>query len=272
MTRRTFCELAHGCVAHTANSAAVVKDSSLSACIGHNIDEVGRALSWQVKALDIWGDTEDPNKSALCLATELTEGVTIFKFLQSDGEGVEKGWRAKRSGLAMTAITAMSKTTAFSHASAHRIRLGLSGRSHAGRCVHFLQFLSANMRTVKLTNLQIGGSAGHNELALHYPSIKFIIQDRAKVVTSFEGSLHSDLNSRISFQMYDFMTLQPIKGADVYFLKHILHGWPDLVSVKILQNIVPAMTTFEDNEGSRLLIMESVMPEMGEVPLAVMQL
>jgi hypothetical protein len=32
------------------------------------------------------------------------------------------------------------------------------------------------------------------------------------------------------------------------------------------------MTTFEDNEGSRLLIMESVMPEMGEVPLAVMQL
>jgi 6-hydroxytryprostatin B O-methyltransferase len=130
------------------------------------------------------------------------------------------------------------------------------------------------MRTVKLTNLQIGGSAGHNdiELALHYPSIKFIIQDRAEVVTSFEGSLHSDLNSRISFQMYDFMTLQPIKGADVYFLKHILHGWPDLVSVKILQNIVPAMATFEDNEGSRLLIMESVMPEMGEVPLAVMQL
>jgi hypothetical protein len=132
MTRRTFCELAHGCVAHTANSAAVVKDSSLSACIGHNIDEVGRALSWQVKALDIWGDTEDPNKSALCLATELAEGGTIFKFLQSDGEGVEKGWRAKRSGLAMTAMTAMSKTTAFSHASAHRIRLGLSGRSHAG--------------------------------------------------------------------------------------------------------------------------------------------
>jgi hypothetical protein len=71
--------------------------------------------------------------------------------------------------------------------------------------------------------------------------------------------------------MYDFMTLQPIKGADVYFLKHNLHGWPDLVSVKILQNIVPAITTFEDNEGSRLLIMESVMPEMGEVPLVVMQ-
>jgi 6-hydroxytryprostatin B O-methyltransferase len=140
--------------------------------------------------------------------------------------------------------------------------------------MHFLQLLSANIRTVKLTNLQIWGSAGYDdiELALHYPSIKFIIQDRAEVVTSFEDSLPSDLNSRISFQMYDFMTLQPIKGADVYFLRHILHDWPDLVSVKILQNVVPAMITFEDDKGSRLLIMDSVMPEMGEVPLAVMQL
>jgi hypothetical protein len=84
--------------------------------------------------------------------------------------------------------------------------------------------------------------------------------------------LPADLNNRISFQTHDFMTLQPIKGADVYFLKHVLHDWPDLVSVKILQNIVPAMTTFEDNKGSRLLIMDSVMPEMGEVPLTVMQL
>lgn len=134
--------------------------------------------------------------------------------------------------------------------------------------MHFLQFPSANMRTVKLTNLQIGGSAGHDdiELALHYSSIKFIIQDRAEVVTSSEDSLPSDLNSRISFQTCDFMTLQPIKAADVYFLRHILHDWPDLVSVKILQHIVPAMITLKDDKGSRQLIMNSVISEMGEVP------
>jgi hypothetical protein len=116
MTRRTFCEPTRGYVAHTANSAAVVKDSSLSAWIGHNIDEVGRALSWQVKALDKWGDTEDPSKAALCLATELPEGGTFFEFLQNDNEGGEKGWRAKRFGLAMTA---MSKTGAFSSTHIH---------------------------------------------------------------------------------------------------------------------------------------------------------
>ena len=89
----------------------------------------------------------------------------------------------------------------------------------------------------KLNNLQMGGCAGHDdiELALHYSSIKLIIQDRAKVVTFSEDSLPSNLNSRNSFQTCDFMTLQPIKSADVYFLRHILHDWPDLVSVKILQ-------------------------------------
>jgi hypothetical protein len=68
------------------------------------------------------------------------------------------------------------------------------------------------------------------------------------------------------------MTPEPIKGADVYFLKHILHDWSDLVSVKILQNIVPAMTPFENSKGSRILIMDSLMPGMGEVPLTAMQL
>jgi 6-hydroxytryprostatin B O-methyltransferase len=116
MTRRTFCEPTPGYVAHTANSAAVVKDNSLSAWIGHNIDEVGRALSWQAEALDKWGATEDPSNAALCLAIDLPKGSTFFEFLQNDGEGENKGWRAKRFGLAMTA---MSKTGSFSSKHIH---------------------------------------------------------------------------------------------------------------------------------------------------------
>jgi 6-hydroxytryprostatin B O-methyltransferase len=116
MTRRTFYEPTPGYVAHTASSAAVIKDSSLSAWMGHNIDEIGRALSWQGKAIDKWGDTEDPSKTAMCLAFGLPEGSTVFDFLQNDGEGEKKGWRAKRFGLAMSA---MSKTGAFSSTHLH---------------------------------------------------------------------------------------------------------------------------------------------------------
>lgn len=116
MTRRIFCEPTTGYIAHTANSAAAVKDGSLSAWIGHNIDEVGRAFSWQVEAIDKWGETEDPSNAALCLAMDLPEGNTIFEFLQSDGEGEKNGWRAKRFSLAMAA---MSKTGSFSSKHIH---------------------------------------------------------------------------------------------------------------------------------------------------------
>jgi hypothetical protein len=84
--------------------------------MGHNIDEVGRALNWQVEALDKWGDTEDPSNSALCLAFELPQGSTLFEFAHNDGEKGEKGWRAKRFGAAMIA---MSKTGAFSSTHIH---------------------------------------------------------------------------------------------------------------------------------------------------------
>jgi hypothetical protein len=117
MTRRTFYEPAVGYVAHTANSAVVVQDNSLSAWIGHNIDEVGRALSWQAEAIDKWGNTENPSHTALCLAFELKTGSTFFDFLQNDGVEEKKGWRAKRFGLAMTS---MSKIGAFSSKHMHK--------------------------------------------------------------------------------------------------------------------------------------------------------
>ena len=131
----------------------------------------------------------------------------------------------------------------------------------------------ANLQIVKLTRLQIGGSSGHDdtELARHYPSMKFIIQGRDEVITSFKDSLPYGLDSRVTYQSHDFMIPQPVNGADVYFLKHILHDWPGPVSTKVLQNIVPAITPLQNNRGSRLLIMDSVMPEMGKVPLTIMQ-
>jgi hypothetical protein len=276
MTRRTFYEPIPGYVSHTANSAAVAKDSSLSAWIGHNVDEVGRAVTFLGEAIDKWGDTEDPSETAMCLAFGLPEGGTIFDFLQNDGNGEKMGWRAKRFGLAMSA---MSKTGSFSSAHLHTgfdwpslgeatlvdVCFTVSPRKNGG---HYYVW------TATLTKLQIGGSAGHDdiELARHHPGIKFIIQDRAEVVASFKDSLPSNLHSRISFQTHDFMSPQPVKGADVYFLKHIRHDWPDVMSVKIVQMIVLAMTPFENGKGSRLLIMDAIMPEIGEVPLTSMQL
>lgn len=98
--------------------------------------------------------------------------------------------------------------------------------------------------------------------------MKFIVQDLPSVESEFKRHLDPNLTSRLVFQSHDFFTPEPVKGADVYFLKHVLHDWADPTSIKILRNIVPAMTP----KKSRIVIMDGVVPEYGEAPLALMKL
>lgn len=56
--------------------------------------------------------------------------------------------------------------------------------------------------------------------------------------------------------MHDFLTGQPVHGADVYFFRAVLHNWSDKYAVRILQNIVPAL-----RPGSKVVIQDSVIPE-----------
>lgn len=52
------------------------------------------------------------------------------------------------------------------------------------------------------------------------------------------------------------------EGADIYYLKSVLHDWDDISSVKILSNTAKAMRS-----QSRLLINEIVLLETNESPL-----
>ncbi|KAI0550475.1 S-adenosyl-L-methionine-dependent methyltransferase [Xylaria curta] len=109
--------------------------------------------------------------------------------------------------------------------------------------------------------VDIGGAMGHQCIAFRqkHPGLvgRIILQDREEVIQQaitspipgFEG---------IETQPYDFFTPQPIKGARAYYLRNILHDWPDHKCVEILQNIKSAMT-----RDSRVLIDEMVLPERG---------
>lgn len=78
-------------------------------------------------------------------------------------------------------------------------------------------------------------------------------------------SFPADIASRLTFQGHDFTKPQPVKGAEVYLLRMILHDWHDGEAVKILQSIIAAM----EKTKSRLLIMDTVLPMPGSVPLSV---
>ena len=81
---------------------------------------------------------------------------------------------------------------------------------------------------------------------------------------SFNTTRPAALADRVSFQVHDFFTPQPVRGADVYFFRAILHNWSDPYAIKILRQVVPVMKA-----SSRIIIMDGLIPPTGTAPLAV---
>jgi len=71
--------------------------------------------------------------------------------------------------------------------------------------------------------------------------------------------LHADYpdvarSGRATFIAQDFFKPQTAQGADVYFLRHVLHNWNDVMACKILKNLTAAMST-----NSKVLVCEHVL-------------
>ncbi|PFH62694.1 hypothetical protein XA68_12372 [Ophiocordyceps unilateralis] len=81
-----------------------------------------------------------------------------------------------------------------------------------------------------------------------------VLQDRPDVIelSKINGALPAEVQ-RIH---HDFMTEQPVKGAKAYFMRMIIHDWPDAVCVQILAHLAAAMAL-----DSRVLIFDSVLPQ-----------
>lgn len=58
---------------------------------------------------------------------------------------------------------------------------------------------------------------------------------------------------------HDFFTPQPVKGAKAYYLKMVLHDWPDAQCREILNNLKPALVP----GFSKILINEIVVLDQG---------
>ncbi|KAK0101069.1 hypothetical protein ONS96_006298 [Cadophora gregata f. sp. sojae] len=115
--------------------------------------------------------------------------------------------------------------------------------------------LEANEDGVVLVD--VGGGKGQviNEIQTVYPNLhgSIILEDMEIVLQG--GTIVPD---EIIKQPYDFFKEeQPIKGSN-YFLKSILHDWPDSSCLQILKSLAPAM---RGSPSSRLLLCELVLPD-----------
>ncbi|KAA1468515.1 S-adenosyl-L-methionine-dependent methyltransferase, partial [Dentipellis sp. KUC8613] len=107
--------------------------------------------------------------------------------------------------------------------------------------------------------VDVGGGVGAQCLALaeNFSHLRFIVQDRPAVVPEGEKEwlfLFFD-NTRLQLSLaYDFMDQeQPVKDADVFIIRGILHDWADEYCVKILRNLREAAA-----QNTRLLIVEHI--------------
>lgn len=103
--------------------------------------------------------------------------------------------------------------------------------------------------------VDIGGGFGQQAMAFKARAPpgagRVIVQDVASTLA------HAPAVEDVEFQEHDFFTPQPIKGAKFYYLRHILHDWTDEDSVRILKNVVHALT-----DESLIVIDEVVLPDM----------
>lgn len=97
--------------------------------------------------------------------------------------------------------------------------------------------------------VDIGG--GRGELLLEVQAAFPHLQRDQLVVQEFNAEIDEVDGLRLMEWNYKMDSEQPIAGARIYALQHILHNLPDLDAVSLLQKLARAMTA-----ESRLLIIE----------------
>ncbi|KAI2938937.1 hypothetical protein CBS147343_7506 [Aspergillus niger] len=110
------------------------------------------------------------------------------------------------------------------------------------------------------TIVDVGGGRGHilrqlKESLAGIPG-RYILQDRESVIADNGPEMESH---GIEPMAHDFFNPQPVSGALVYFIRRVLHDWPDEEVRQILAHQADAM----DRERSRILITETIIPDIG---------
>ncbi|KAH7017921.1 S-adenosyl-L-methionine-dependent methyltransferase [Macrophomina phaseolina] len=224
-----FREPQPGIIAHNPLSRLMRDDEDTLGMVKFTFDEILPTAVRALDALDKWPGSRDPKQTAFVLRTGWTESP--FAWLARDPEKV------KNFAGMMRAITEMLT----------------SGPDSLDRSP-----LWREIDKPGATFVDVGGGHGHVSLqvAKVTENVRFVVQELPEVVAIGEASLPAEYKDRVSFQASDFNREQTLKGAEVYFLRKILHSSPDHVSLEILRNLIPALKA-----GSKVVVCEYILPE-----------
>ncbi|KAI0390141.1 O-methyltransferase-domain-containing protein [Xylariaceae sp. FL0594] len=238
-------EPAEGRVAHNDLSAAFVKDRHLMTWLLHMVNHTVPFMNAFARATERFGDSTKPNETAFNVA--FGTDLAYFPYLKSrpDLESEFDAYMQSQSQV------------------------------HGGARVEYLLegFDWASLREGAQV-VDVGGGSGNASLAVAriYKTLRFVVQDQATPIENArkrkaeaaagEEEGEREAWKRIELLEHDFFERQPVRGADVYLLRMIIHDWADEQAVQILQQLARAL-----KPDSRILIMDMVIPAPGSTTI-----
>ncbi|KAJ6478129.1 O-methyltransferase [Mycena vitilis] len=117
--------------------------------------------------------------------------------------------------------------------------------------------------------VDVGGGVGSTSLiiAKATPNLRIVIQDRAPVIEQAKAYWAQNFKSHVDsgmveFLEHDFFAPHPVKNADIFMLRQIVHDWSDDAAIKILSQLRAAATP-----KSKLVIVDQIIPYATESAL-----
>ncbi|KAG6845853.1 hypothetical protein H0H87_002544 [Tephrocybe sp. NHM501043] len=117
--------------------------------------------------------------------------------------------------------------------------------------------------------VDVGGSLGTCTFHFYkaFPNLKYVVQDLDKVILSAEDFWKENApeavsSDKVKLQAHNFFTPQPVKGAALYFLRVVVHDWPDHDAKNILKHLRDAA-----NESSKLVLFDTLAYHVCEDPV-----
>jgi len=227
-----FSEVKPEVFAHTNISMMLISSSPFTSFVGHCLDECSRASLEFHKALLIpeYSSSFSPEKTPLNLA--YGHSGSFFDLINLKGnERMRERFNRAMQGLGERSLTALPLFYPW-------------GSIKKGGIV-----------------VDVGGGTGHACMSLSktHGHLKYIVQDLPEAVMDAQKFWQSNCpeflnNGTTTLQAHDFFTENPVKQADVYFLRHIIHDWPNDKAVEILKNIQTSM-----GPDSRILLSENIL-------------
>jgi hypothetical protein len=182
-------------------------------------------------------------------------------------ERIWNGWGglAKTVATGITAQKLIYGKELFEHLDEHPDEAAVFNRAMTANTVRSIpSILDAYDFSDIKTLVDVGGGAGMllAKILKAYPQMNGILFELQSVAETAGATFSKEgVTDRVNITAGDFFKQSP-PSADAYILKFIIHDWDEEAAIIILKNIASAM-----HKNSKLLILESVMPEGNEPSL-----